>query len=162
MDYEVNYPIQLATVIDCAKTGLSTTAIDVLDIPQGFVATGIFYEEITKAGTSVAITLKAKTAHSVSGSFTGFTTGASAAAKAWGYVPAISLSASDGSSGTVTVPGTFATKTGDVLTVAAASSITSGRIRIGLVGFLTGATAVVASAGDNKASADPYTPPESR
>lgn len=143
MNYQVNQQEIASVVIN--GTDVTTTASDVITIPGNTVVTGIVYEEVVKCDASVAITLKAKTAHAESGSFVGFTTGATDAAS--GYNAA-------------TASGAFFTKAGDTLTVAGASALTTGKLRIGLVGFKTGMSETITSAGDNKAPVDPYTPPE--
>jgi len=165
MNYQVNQQEIFSVVVDGSK--ISTTAIEVATIPANTVVTGVVYEEVEKVDASKAITLKAKTAHADSGSFTGFTTG-SGTTCVNGYNPAVTTSyyAASTSGGAVTtavsVPGTFFTKAGDVLTVAGPSTLTTGKLRIGLVGFRTGMTAAYSSAGDNKAPVDPYTPPEKK
>ena len=163
--YQVNYQEIFSAVI--AGKDVKTTASDVIEIPANTVITGIVYEEVEKCDASETITLKAKTAHSASGSFNGFTTGSSDPVS--GFVPAVTntvnatvTSGASGETVTVAVPGAFFTKKGDVLTIAAASNLTKGKIRIGLVGFRTGMTADITSAGDNKAPADVYTPPEKK
>lgn len=175
MDYQTNYQIQLATIVDVSKTNLSTTAAKIMDIPQGFVCTGVLFEELAKCGTSLGIVLVDKAGNAIASVATGAsdpsfayvlpsggtvsgTTTVSGAETATG-ADAVTASTS------VPVPGAWCTKDGDELGIKLAEGTAdAGRLRIGLVGFLSGMTAkiTVASETGNVAVADPYRQPEDR
>lgn len=163
MNYQVNQQEITSVVFDA--TGVKTSYSDVIVIPANTVVTGIVYEEVDKCDASKAISLHAKTANA---DFNGFTTGSTD--PVCGYVAAKSdtvnctvTSGAEGETVTAAVPGVFFTKAGDVLQVKQAdAALTKGKLRIGIVGFRTGTTETITSAGTNQAPVDPYTPPEKR